>query len=207
MKPMKKTVILEPQQFTCMAIKWLLNSEGLKPSGILSRYPALQTMLDDMHIDIIIMEIYDDHFSPIDGINFIRRNKHHWKTTQLIILTSIENSYLVKMLVKLKPTAIISKQEELKEIQFAFHRTLDSGCYLSPKIISIITNNKIKSLTYRELHIFSMLINDDTPTKISQKLGISYKTVQVHKRSLMKKIGVDSALGLSQEINRSKFIY
>ncbi|BEN39593.1 LuxR C-terminal-related transcriptional regulator [Serratia nevei] len=204
---MKKTVILEPQQFTCMAIKWLLNSEGLKPSGILSRYPALQTMLDDMHIDIIIMEIYDDHFSPIDGINFIRRNKHHWKTTQLIILTSIENSYLVKMLVKLKPTAIISKQEELKEIQFAFHRTLDSGCYLSPKIISIITNNKIKSLTYRELHIFSMLINDDTPTKISQKLGISYKTVQVHKRSLMKKIGVDSALGLSQEINRSKFIY
>lgn len=204
---MKKTVILEPQQFTCMAIKWLLHSEGLKPSGILSRYPALQTMLDDMHIDIIIMEIYDDHFSPIDGINFIRRNKHHWKKTQLIILTSIENSYLVKMLVKLKPTAIISKQEELKEIQFAFHRTMDGGCYLSPKIISIITNNKIKSLTYRELHIFSMLINDDTPTKISQKLGISYKTVQVHKRSLMKKIGVDSALGLSQEINRSKLIY
>ncbi|HAT4986028.1 TPA: helix-turn-helix transcriptional regulator, partial [Serratia marcescens] len=75
------------------------------------------------------------------------------------------------------------------------------------KIISIITNTKIKSLTYRELHIFSMLINDDTPTKISQKLGISYKTVQVHKRSLMKKIGVDRALGLSQEISKNKLIY
>jgi len=52
------------------------------------------------------------------------------------------------------------------------------------------------SLTSSELRVMSLLLNNNTPVEISEHLGVSYKTVQTHKRNVMQKLGARNSFGL-----------
>jgi FixJ family two-component response regulator len=57
--------------------------------------------------------------------------------------------------------------------------------------------HKLAQLTNREQEILLLIVNDMTSKEIARKLGISFRTVEVHRTHIMKKMGVDSLLALT----------
>ncbi len=193
---MKNLVLMEPHSFTCMAIRTLI-PEDVKIRGALKGFPPLQSMLDAEMIDIVVMEIYDTNLFPMDGIDFIRRNAHHWNRVALIICTDVDNIYLIKELMKCKARVLISKRDDIVSMQHAINKGISGDYYCSPKLLEIVNadNNQL-SLTSSELRVMSLLLNNSTPIEISESLGVSYKTVQTHKRNVMQKLGARNSFGL-----------
>lgn len=195
---MKNMALMDPGFLVKLAIKELLRQENIKICGMLSRYQALQIMLDDNVLDILVIELFDDNFQLLDGINFIKRNKQHWKKVKLIILTGVEIPFLIKTAMKFKPSAIVSKRDSEAEINFAIKQTISSKTYCSPEIHRLINDASHQSLTVRELHILTLLVGGAKMTQVSAILDISYKTVHAHKYNIIKKSGVNDLSGFAQ---------
>jgi DNA-binding NarL/FixJ family response regulator len=51
-------------------------------------------------------------------------------------------------------------------------------------------------LTKREMHILSLLSRGRTSRQISEELGISFNTVEVHRTNIRKKLGVHNVADL-----------
>jgi DNA-binding NarL/FixJ family response regulator len=187
---------MEPHSFTCMAIRTLI-PEDIKIRGALKGFPPLQSMLDAEMIDVIVMEIYDTNLFPMDGIDFIRRNSQHWNNVTLIVFTDVDNIFLIKELMKCKARVLISKKDDISEIRHAINKGISGDYYCSPNLLAIVNadNNEL-SLTSSELRVMSLLLNNSTPVEISEHLGVSYKTVQTHKRNVMQKLGARNSFGL-----------
>lgn len=193
---MKNLVIMEPHSFTSLAMRALI-PEDVKIRGALKGFTPLQSMLDAEMIDIVIMEIYDTNLFPMDGIDFIRRNAAHWNRVTLIICTDVDNVFLIKELMKCKARILISKKDDIVTIEHAIAKGMSGDYYCSPHLLDIVNSDSNElSLTSSELRVMSLLLNNKTPMEISESLGISYKTVQTHKRNVMQKLGARNSFGL-----------
>jgi DNA-binding NarL/FixJ family response regulator len=56
--------------------------------------------------------------------------------------------------------------------------------------------NPINPLTKREFEIMKLIITEHSNTQIAEKLFLSTKTVETHRRNLLNKLNLNSALGL-----------
>lgn len=61
-------------------------------------------------------------------------------------------------------------------------------------------NNSIYKLTKRESEITQYIVNGLTCKEIARKLNLSYRTIEVHKANLMKKLNVHSKAELTSKI-------
>jgi two-component system, LuxR family, response regulator FixJ len=52
-------------------------------------------------------------------------------------------------------------------------------------------------LTHRELEILMLIVNGESSKMAARKLGVSFRTVEVHRAHLMHKMEVDSLLALA----------
>lgn len=68
------------------------------------------------------------------------------------------------------------------------------GMLFSKKINTLAS--KVRSLTKRENEIIRLMIKDLTNEEISEKLSLSIRTVNTHKRNIMKKIGTKTISGM-----------
>ncbi len=60
--------------------------------------------------------------------------------------------------------------------------------------------SKSSNLTQREREVANHIVNGRTSREIAKKIGISHRTVEVHRANLMKKLGVKNLAALVSEI-------
>lgn len=182
--------VMDPHPLVRLAIKELLPTDRTKICGMLSRYSALQLMLDDEILDVVIIELFDDAHQLLDGVNFIRKNQRYWGRVRLIIITAVEYPFLIKTAIRFNPCAILSKKDSERELDIAICRAFSSDTYCSPAISRMVNDFSQSSLSERELYILTQIIRGRTMMQISLVLDISYKTVHGHKNNIMKKTGI-----------------
>lgn len=111
----------------------------------------------------------------------------------------------------------VMKSAEKPELIKAIKTVASGEKYFSEKIIkklaeipnSEAVNGKtqlqdVNPLTSRELEILKLVIDDQSNVSIAQQLNISSTTVETHRRNLMKKVGVNTAVGLMKWAIKSK---
>jgi len=71
---------------------------------------------------------------------------------------------------------------------------------------NLIKKEKKKNLTKRETQVLKLLAESNTVKEVATILGLSHKTVDAHKTSLMRKIEVNNRVGLVIYAIRKKVI-
>ena len=65
---------------------------------------------------------------------------------------------------------------------------------------------RLKSLTPREREVMDLVVEGKLTKQIARQLGISQKTVEVHRSNITRKMGVDSVAQLVKLVTRLKTI-
>lgn len=68
------------------------------------------------------------------------------------------------------------------------------------------TEKLLDRLSPREREVLEHLLRGATSKEIARSLDISYKTVDVHRSSVLRKIGVCSCLDLKRKLDQSRFV-
>lgn len=206
MKPIK-ILIADDHQLVAESLSLLLGTvEGFEITGIVNNGWQAIDFTDKFPIDILLA---DYHMPLLNGVELITKLSEKSHGVKTIMLTMSENPENIKDSIQAGVYGYVMKSAEKPELVNAIKTVHDGQKYFSEKIVRKLAeipnenavNGKlivqdIQSLTKREIEIVRLVAEDLSNTEIGNHLNISSTTVETHRRNLMKKIGVSTAVGM-----------
>lgn len=162
--------------------------------------------LQNTEPDLVILDL---NMPVMDGLQTTREIKKIHPQLKVMGLTMENDLQSVTGMLEAGASGYILKNTGKAELELAIRQVMKGEAYLSHSISNQlaqnllqnfhqrnVVQNELSSLTTRELEILKMIALENSNTEIADQLFISPKTVETHRKNLMKKIGVKNSLGV-----------
>jgi DNA-binding NarL/FixJ family response regulator len=192
-----KLIIADDHQLLLDGIVSLLQSEKnlLIVATAANGYEALD-LIDKKDADICILDI---NMPLLDGIEAARLIKEKKPGLKIIILTNYNDKEFITEMLQIGVSGYILKNSTRQELIEAINKVAAGGLYFSNEVHNSIMENYLKHLnrkkeydeavilTQREVDVLQLLGKGYNNEKIANELGISYRTVETHRKNMMQK--------------------
>lgn len=173
------------------------------------------TFLETNDADVVLTDL---HMPLMNGIETTIRVREKHPNVGVMLLTMSEEPAVIKEALVAGVDGYIMKRAERKELERAIKTVASGQKFFSEAVVMRLAqmpnqntpNGKDSvaehlSLTPREIEVMRLVIQDLSNAEIAEKIFISSTTVETHRRNLMKKLGVNSALGLMRWAMKNGF--
>lgn len=151
---------------------------------------------------IIIMDL---NLAELDGKDLVKILLKKHPELEILVLGDDEKQDNVKGVMQKGASGYICKKQNIEELVKAVKKIKQGDIYLSDKTIGMLYNNsgvktekEIESaeLTEREREILALICQELTNREIANKLSISVRTVDAHRRNVLQKTRAKNTAGL-----------
>jgi DNA-binding NarL/FixJ family response regulator len=166
--------------------------------------------------DLVIADL---HMPVIDGLEATKIIRELYPSVKVLGLTMDNELETIQAMLEAGASGYILKNTGKAELELAILQVMKGENYLSQTISaqlaqSLFTKKKaaeeeiseLDMLTERETEILKMVALENSNVEIAEKLYISPKTVETHRKNLMKKIGAKNSLGIYKFALKHKLI-
>ena len=125
---------------------------------------------------------------------------------KIIALTMHDDTNYISEMVKAGAKGYLLKNTEFDELIFAIKKVYAGEMFFSMQVTSIMTSSvtdkkedsliALNQLTKRERQILKLIAEEYTNKEIAEKLFLSSRTVDTHRRNLLIKVGAKNTAGL-----------
>lgn len=145
--------------------------------------------------------ISDYSLPGMDGLRLVRYAKKAHPSLKVIILSMHRESHLVKEILKEGISGYVLKDDPSRELLNALENAEKGKIYLSDDINKMLIEalnfqQDQKLFSDREREILNLIAQEFSSKQIADMLFISERTVESHKRNMMKKADVNTSIGL-----------
>lgn len=207
--PSIKILIADDHPLVAESLGMLLDlQEDLEVIGTVNNGWQALNFVESAQPDIIIADL---QMPLLNGISMTMRLREKYPKVKVILLTMSEEASDIREGLQAGIHAYIMKSAERPELLEAIYAVSNGQKYFSEKIekkLAEIPNPENPSghftlsdevpLTPRELEIVRLVLQNKSSVEISETLFVALNTVHTHRRNLMKKIGVNTSIGLMQ---------
>lgn len=189
--------------------------DGIEVVGTANNGWQVLTFLETNEVHIVLTDL---HMPLMNGIETTIRVREKYANVRVMLLTMSEEPAVIKEALVAGVDGYIMKRAERKELEQALKTVASGQKYFSEAVVMRLaqmpnqntTNGKENiaennALTPREIEIMRLIIQDLSNQEIAEKIFIGITTVETHRRNLMKKVGVNSALGLMRWAMKNGF--
>jgi DNA-binding NarL/FixJ family response regulator len=173
-------------------------------------------MASELRPDIIIMDIL---MPDLNGVDAARQIRKAVPSAEILIFSGHEDDHLIQPSFDAGVRAYIFKSQASTHLVPAITSLLAGRPYLTPQVSGILFHQFDKgpsksepgrrsetSLTGREREIIQLLAEGRSNKEVASLLDISTKTVETHRASIMRKLGIESLSDLVLYAIRNKII-
>lgn len=144
------------------------------------------------------------------GIQVAAQLRQRLPETRILILSMYDNAEYVLESVRAGAHGYILKDTAATELRRAIRAVQNGEAFLSPPVASRLTaavrgelerearTGDLGSLTVREREVLRGIVRGQTNKEIAAALGISHRTVETHRESLMRKLRIRTVAGLTR---------
>jgi two-component system, NarL family, invasion response regulator UvrY len=159
--------------------------------------------------DIIFLDI---NIKPKDGFETLKEILAISPDSKVIGLSMYSLPAYAKKLISLGAKAYLTKNSSVDEILEAIDTTMKGGTYICKEILNISTETfsekelkapNINLLSEREVKVLQYVKRGLSSREISTELNISYRTVEVHRHKILKKLKLRNTPSLINYLNYS----
>jgi DNA-binding NarL/FixJ family response regulator len=150
--------------------------------------------------------IVEPNLPTLNGIDATRRIVSECPGASVIAVSMHADSVLVARLMRAGASAYILADGGLSELRRAIEAVSDGRKYVSPaagtavlaSLDRLSTDESDRLLTAREREVLQLLAEGKPTKRIADLLGVSAKTVETHRRQIMKRLGIYDVAGLTK---------
>jgi DNA-binding NarL/FixJ family response regulator len=204
--PSINILIADDHEMVCEGLKELLSKKpGYNVVSICGNGHEVLESLNTMPVELVLLDIEMPSLNGIDTLIHIKRE--HPAIRVLILSAHDEKDFILQSL-KAGADGYVLKYSCFGEISHAIEAILDDNKYLSPRITDLFIDEFVEReakkgesiiftlLTSREREIIQLMGMERTTKEISSKIGVTVRTVDVHKNHIMEKLGINTSIGL-----------
>jgi len=153
--------------------------------------------------------ITDISMPGMSGTELTKKIKQDFPNVKVLVLSMFKEKSIINEIVKAEAEGYILKNTGREELVSAIEKIVDNGTYYSHEVLSqlILKNSKVQkksefntSLTERELEIIRLIAEELTTAEIADKLCISPRTVDTHRKNILEKTNSKTIVGLMKFI-------
>lgn len=203
-----KLLLVDDHDVVRTGIKALLQGEeNLQIVGEANNGKNALEFLDKQTVDLVIIDI---NMPVMDGIQCTSKIKEIYPEIKVLALTMLSEEQHIRQMLKAGASGYILKNSGQQELLKAIYTILSGKNYFSQEAAQAVMmdlvndepkESKIKleniNLTDREKDVLKLIVKEHTNQEIADKLFISVRTVDAHRRNLLQKIGARNAAGLA----------
>jgi DNA-binding NarL/FixJ family response regulator len=135
------------------------------------------------------------------GLELCMTVKMKYPHTKRVILSMHDEGHLVKQIMKEGVDGYLLKSIQQSELKSALRQIMQNMPYVSPEITrqlmaGMANEGKQELLTEREQEILKLIVKEFSNKQIADKLFISERTVETHRKNIFRKTNVTSLVGL-----------
>lgn len=160
---------------------------------------ALQR-LSEIPVDVLITDV---SMPGMRGTELARRVKTGYPDIKVLVVTMYNDMATIKEILMAEAEGYILKNTGKAELLKALDQLTDNGTFYSHEIMEIMMKSRMKRkltteqvLTARETEIVRLIAEEMNTAAIADRLFISARTVETHRRNILDKIGCKTTVGL-----------
>lgn len=155
--------------------------------------------------DVIVMDIVMPYLNGPQAAERLRQLPY---PPRVILLSMYSDRTLIQQALNSGVRGYLLKRCVVEELLLAVRAAARGEIYLSPTISTMLVDGEaammnqppgspsLQRLTPREIEVLKLIAEGKTSARIGQLLGISEKTVEKHRSSLMEKLDIHDIAGL-----------
>lgn len=172
--------------------------------------------LQDKKPDLVILDMNMPVLNGLETTKKIKQSHSHIKVLGLTMDNDLDS---ITGMLEAGASGYILKNTGKAELEMAIQQVMSGKYYLSQSISTQLAQNLLlnlnqkkpetnilDNLTEREIEILKLIALEHSNTEIATLLFISPKTVETHRKNLMRKIGVKNSLGVYKFALKHKLI-
>jgi DNA-binding NarL/FixJ family response regulator len=192
-----KIVLADDHVVVRQGVRALINQEkDMLVVGEAGDGLQLLEMAERLRPDVVVVDLKMPNLNGIDAAEEIRRR---FPKTHVVILSMYADRAYIDRAMQAGVCGYVLKEEGIGEMCMAIRHAAQGKHYLSAAVTARLPNPKDKStaglnpislLTTREREVFQLVAEGKTNQEAAHRLGISTRTVEVHRAHMMLKLNL-----------------
>jgi DNA-binding NarL/FixJ family response regulator len=161
----------------------------------------------ELRPDVVLMDIDMPGVSCFDAIQIIRSRAHD---TKIILVTAHEHDEYLEQALRVKANGYVLKNEGMAALADAIRDVVKGRIHISPEVMNRLViqgseirldnppKSRLSTLSPRERELLRILAKGLSLKEAAAVLGISYKTADKQKASLMAKLDIHDRVELAR---------
>jgi DNA-binding NarL/FixJ family response regulator len=202
-----KVVLADDHQLVRAGVRALLAGlDDVEVVAEASDGDELLGLLETVHPDVVVTDL---QMPRSDGIAALRRIRERDPALKVIVLTMDDSVESIRSAIASGANGYLRKDAQAPELATALRTVMVSDSYFGTGVIQRLaapaaTGSEL--LTERQLQIVILMANGKSTKEIAFELGISTKTVELHRRRIMEQLQVNDLASLTRYAVRSGLV-
>jgi len=203
-----KILLAEDHMIVLEGLRLLLEAErDLKIVGEAQTGRMAVEMTRSVRSDVVLMDIA---MPQLNGLEAARQILHTDPACRILILSAHENDAYIERAIEIGVAGFLIKQTSANILGKAVRAVAAGKSFFSPSVARRISRyeksvgiggcvkHRSIQLTSREMEVLQLIAEGMANKQTASELGISIKTVEKHRQSLMNKLNVHDTAGLTR---------
>lgn len=194
-------------------VELIAGHEGWRVCAEVETLREVVVAVDLMKPDIVILDLSVAGADPVEAVRQMRAISPE---TELLIFTMREAEEVFRQLIAAGVRGYVFKSDSAREIEAAITALGQHKPYFTSRIAAALVDSAARAinegrkdqpfLTPRERQIIQLVAEGFTNRQVAKALRVSEKTVETHRASLMRKLGINSIIELVRYAVRNNII-
>lgn len=153
----------------------------------------------------------DFRLPGLNGLELAMVVKQKFPSVKRVILSMHDEALLVRQILKEGVDGYLLKSIQQSELKMALRQIMDGYPYVSPEITRLVladmnSQQPDELLSERERQVLNLIARECSNKQIAEKLFISERTVETHRKNIFRKTNTTSLVGLIKYAFANKLI-
>lgn len=210
---MLRIVIIDDHKIVKDGIRAILEEQkNYKVVGEAANGEEALAVIENSKPDLILMDIT---MPVLNGLDLTRRLRQNGNSTKVLILTMHKELSYLKQALQAGANGYLLKNCSVNELNTAIQTVMDNRVFIGSDFtlcslgtnsdfdIATNTSKRTQNLSLREREVLQLISEGASTRDVAKRLAVSIKTVETHRRKIMRKLDLFSVAELTKYAVRS----